>query len=102
MKKKIFLISLMVALFVCVFAISVSAEVVISQNNIDENGDKHLDDLSFEGENLISQRLINVTVSKQRLFFVEKSKKENSLRKSKGKTLSYGILERENTRSFML
>jgi len=39
---------------------------------IDENGDKHFEELSFEGENLIPQKLINVTVSKQRLFFVEK------------------------------
>lgn len=39
---------------------------------IDENGEKHFEELKFEGENLIPQRLINVCVSKQRLFFAEK------------------------------
>lgn len=37
-----------------------------------EDGETHFDDLAFTGEGLIVQKLVNVCVSKQRLFFVEK------------------------------
>lgn len=60
MKKKIFLISLMVALFVCVFAISVSAEVVISQNNIDENGDV-VADIEYRGDGYSGYLSVSIT-----------------------------------------
>ncbi len=36
------------------------------------DGEEHWEEAAFEGSNLLSQKLINVTVSKQRLFFVEK------------------------------
>ncbi len=39
---------------------------------IDSDNNAHLETLSMSGENLILSKLINVSVSKQRLFFVEK------------------------------
>ena len=36
------------------------------------DGEEHWEDASFEGDNLLAQKLINVAVCKQRLFFVEK------------------------------
>ena len=39
MKKKLFLVFSLAFVLACLFAISISAEVVISENNLDENGD---------------------------------------------------------------
>lgn len=39
---------------------------------LDDNNDAHLENLQMSGEDLILSKLINVCVSKQRLFFVEK------------------------------
>lgn len=39
MKKKLLLAVILTFVLACIFALSVSAEVVISQNNLDENGD---------------------------------------------------------------
>lgn len=36
------------------------------------DGEEHWEDASFSGNNLLAQKLINVAVCKQRLFFVEK------------------------------
>ena len=41
--------------------------------NIDENGDEHISDWNFSGNNLKAESIVNVGVSKQRLWFVEKS-----------------------------
>ena len=50
--KKIFLLSICIAvLTVLAFAVSVSAEVVISENNLDENGDIVADVLLDKGDN---------------------------------------------------
>ena len=38
----------------------------------DENDTEHIEDWGFINDNLIAQRIINVSVSKQRLWFVEK------------------------------
>ena len=39
---------------------------------VDEEGQTHFEDLAVSGEGLVVQKLVNVCVSKQRLFFVEK------------------------------
>lgn len=39
---------------------------------IDDEGQTHFEDLAVSGEGLVAQKLVNVCVSKQRLFFVEK------------------------------
>ncbi|MBO5312943.1 MAG: hypothetical protein J6B29_03155 [Clostridia bacterium] len=60
MKKKIILMLSVAILLVCVFAISISAETVISENNLDENGDIVADVLTDLGDN---HHILSVDIS---------------------------------------
>jgi hypothetical protein len=60
MKKKIFLMLSMAILLVCIFVMSISAETVISENNIDENGDIVADVLLDLGNNT---HIVSVDIS---------------------------------------
>ena len=51
MKKKLLLVLLLTFVLACIFAISASAQVVISENNLDENGDIVADLLVDLGDN---------------------------------------------------
>ena len=51
MKKKLLLLTVLVVAFVCLLAINVSAQTVISENNLDENGDIVADVLVDLGNN---------------------------------------------------
>lgn len=40
---------------------------------VDDNGVEHFENWGFSGENLVPEKMVNVSVSKQRLWFVEKN-----------------------------
>lgn len=53
MKKKFLLVSLMLVVFICLFAVSISGETVISQNNVDAEGNvvaKTEGEYSYDGQ----------------------------------------------------
>ena len=60
MKKKLLLLTLLVMLFVCLLAVSVSAQTIISENNLDENGDIVADVLTDLGND---HHLLSVDIS---------------------------------------
>ena len=60
MKKKLLLLTVLAMAFVCLLAISISAETVIPENNLDENGDIVADVLVDLGDN---SHIVSVDIS---------------------------------------